>query len=142
VQTRRPAELKGDALCALDADAVARVRDEERPDPRDGDELHDALVCTGYLVAVEVNERLFDALAANARAARVTIASSLIVAAAERLPEILAIHPSARIEPPIIAPASRTARQWRREDALVELLRGRLAIAGPTTAKTLADSID
>src|SRR6185369_13464164 len=65
VQTRRPAEMKGDELCALDADAVARVRDEERPDPRDSDELHDALVCNGYLGAGEVDERLFDALAAS-----------------------------------------------------------------------------
>ena len=28
----------------LDADAIERVRDEERPDPRDADELHDALL--------------------------------------------------------------------------------------------------
>ena len=39
-----------------------------------------------------------------------------------------------------MAPASRTARTWTREEALVELLRGRLSIAGPTTAAALAES--
>ena len=41
---RRPADLG-----ALDADAIARVREEERPDPRDADELHDALLTAGFL---------------------------------------------------------------------------------------------
>ena len=34
---------------ALDADAIARVVDEERPDPRDADELHDVLLTIGFL---------------------------------------------------------------------------------------------
>ena len=32
----------------LDPAAIARVRDEERPDPRDADELHDALLTAGF----------------------------------------------------------------------------------------------
>ena len=36
----------------LDADAIERVRDEERPDPRDADELHDAMVTAGFLPLV------------------------------------------------------------------------------------------
>ena len=40
------------------------------------------------------------------------------------------MHPgAARRSPPIAAPPSRAARAWTREDALVELLRGRLTIA-------------
>ena len=61
--------------------------------------------------------------------------------AAERLPELLAVHPGATLDPPIAAPASRAARAWTREEALVELLRGRLAIAGPMTAAALAASL-
>src|SRR5213078_1684722 len=34
----------------LDAAAIARVREEKRPDPRDADELHDALLTTGFLL--------------------------------------------------------------------------------------------
>jgi ATP-dependent Lhr-like helicase len=45
VQTRRATEpgAAGD-LGALDEDAIARVREEAAPDPRDADELHDALL--------------------------------------------------------------------------------------------------
>jgi len=39
---------------ALDAAAIARVRDECRPDPRDPDELHDALMTSAYLIAAEI----------------------------------------------------------------------------------------
>src|SRR6185295_9232469 len=39
------------------------------------------------------------------------------------------------------APPSRAARQWTREQAIVELLRGRLTVVGPTTAADLAGSL-
>ena len=64
-----------------------------------------------------------------------------IVIAAERLPELLAIHPDVLLEPTIAAPPSRMARAWTREEAIVELLRGRLSIVGPTTAAQLAASL-
>ena len=37
-------------------------------------------------------------------------------------------------------PASRN-RTWTREEALVELIRGRMTLAGPTTARALAASV-
>src|SRR4029078_9317053 len=40
-------------LGALDAAAIERVRDEVRPDPRDADELHDALLTCGFLFEEE-----------------------------------------------------------------------------------------
>ena len=50
VYARRASEpASGQDLGALDASAIARVRDEERPDPRDADELHDALITAGFL---------------------------------------------------------------------------------------------
>src|SRR5438067_978245 len=52
----------------LDAAAIARVREEERPDPRDADELHDALLTTGFLLFDEVDPALFDSLVAARRA--------------------------------------------------------------------------
>ena len=56
VYSRRASE-PGSAqdLGALDPSAIARVRDEERPDPRDADELHDALVMSGYLSTEEAD---------------------------------------------------------------------------------------
>jgi len=63
--------------------------------------------------------------------------SVTILIAAERLPELQTIHSDALLNPPITAPPARAARPWTREGAIVELLRGRLAIVGPTTASDL-----
>ena len=52
VQTRRAGQpTSTDDLGRLDAAAIERVRDEARPDPRDADELHDALLGAGFLTA-------------------------------------------------------------------------------------------
>jgi ATP-dependent Lhr-like helicase len=64
-----------------------------------------------------------------------------LLIAAERLPELLAVHPDAILDPQITAPPSRAARTWTRAEAIVELLRGRLAVTGPVTAATLASSL-
>src|SRR4029453_9189068 len=64
-----------------------------------------------------------------------------VLIAAERLPEFFAVHPNAQLDPPIIAPPLRAARIWGREEAIVELLRGRLSMVGPTTASELAASL-
>src|SRR5207244_2640654 len=53
---------------AMDAAAIARVRHEQRPDPRDADELHDALLTTGFLLPDEVDAALFSELVAARRA--------------------------------------------------------------------------
>jgi ATP-dependent Lhr-like helicase len=139
VQTRRagsPTEMG-----ALDAAAIDRVRDEVRPDPRDVDELHDALLTCGFLLDNEVDSVWADALAASRRATRARIDEASVWVAAERLPEVLAVHPHAALAPAIAAPASRASRTWTRAEALVELLRGRMAIVGPTTVDDLSASI-
>jgi ATP-dependent Lhr-like helicase len=143
VQTRR-AGNPGD-VGALDAAAIERVRDEVRPDPRDVDECHDALLTCGWLFADEVDPAWCVALAAHGRATSVSSeqmrsSSRAIWVAAERLPEWLAVHPGSGLDPPVVPPPSRAARPWTAETALIELLRGRLAILGPTTAASLAES--
>jgi len=167
VQTRRASEPSAaDDLGRLDAAAIERVRDEARPDPRDADELHDALLTAGFLIpgdlAVDANE-LLARLLDTGRAAIVTTAmdseaaegagktdhaarsaicafkvSTRMWVAAERLPEIAAVHPHATIQGSAVAPPSRAARAWTREDAIIEILRGRLGLVGPTTAALLA----
>ena len=54
---------------------------------------------------------------------------------------MLAVHPDAALDPVIAAPPTRAERTWTREEAIVELLRGRLGIVGPTTAAALAESL-
>jgi ATP-dependent Lhr-like helicase len=124
-------------LGALDAAAIERVRDEVRPDPVDVDELHDVLLTAGFLTSAEadsLNSGLFAELTARRRGAR---AGELWVAA-ERLPELHAVHPALTTEPPLVAPGSRALRNWTREEAIVELLRGRFGLIGPTTAAAVA----
>ena len=133
----RPTPTSAGDLGALDADAIARVREEERPDPRDADELHDALLTAGFLTARRAGSDAAVTLARRAgarprRAGSVDVGTSgatraaRIVVAAERLPELRAVHPdlmrhAARSQPP----ASRLRAVWTRDDAIVELLRGR-----------------
>ena len=117
----------------LDETAIQRVRDEERPDPRDADELHDALLTAGYLQDDEISSEMMDTLVTARRAGRV----NRVWVAAERLPEFLAIHP----QDVNFAPPPSRLRSWTREEAMVELFRGRLAIVGPTTARALAESL-
>jgi ATP-dependent Lhr-like helicase len=144
VQSRRATDpaSAGD-LGALDADAIVRVREEERPEPRDADELHDALLTAGFLTAAEmdgVQPELFALLVDANRAGRVSVAGEIVVAA-ERLPELRAIHPDLAASPSLEAPASRLAKSWTRSEAIAELLRGRLTMSGPVTAAALAASL-
>ncbi len=137
VMTRR---TTANDLGALDPSAIARVREEASPDPRDADELHDALLTFGFLLEGEVDApELFMELAA-ARRATVLFAPAGMWVAAERIPEILAIHPS--ISTDIDPPASRKKKEWSREEAIVEIIRGRVSLLGPTTATELASSMN
>src|SRR3954470_23252581 len=142
---RAPEPSAANDLRALDPAAIDRVRDEARPDPRDADELHDALVTTGFLTSGDmaaIAPDLFPQLAAARRATAFQIPNSkFLILAAERLPDLQAVHAGAVLDPPIEAPPSRTSRSWTREQAIVELLRGRLTVAGPTTAAELAGSL-
>ena len=149
VQTRRSSDDKDTiALGVLDGSAIARVREEAAPDPRDEDELHDTMVTAGFLAAVEVSRHpewqpLFEALASAGRATRARAPRwpSGVWVAAERLPELQQIDTALELEPEIIAPPHRAAVSWSRESAVVELLRGRLGFIGPVTPRGLGESI-
>jgi ATP-dependent Lhr-like helicase len=149
VQTRRAGDRFDGERSSLDAAAVARVREEQRPDPRDEDELHDVLQTVGLIADSELTpatghmpRELMHHCVTRGFATRIEVASSTTVwVAAERLPEMLAVHPGAVPEPAIVVPPSRAERRWTRQSALVELIRGRLTLVGPVTALQLAASI-
>ena len=146
VQTRRAGANAHD-VAALDQSAIDRVRDEVRPDPRDPDELHDVLLTAGFLLDAEVDRAMCQALADLGRVTRARVDTpgrdehAHAWVATERVPELRAVHPTAALEPHVVPPASRAARSWIREDALVELVRGRMAIVGPTTTAAIAASV-
>jgi ATP-dependent helicase Lhr and Lhr-like helicase len=128
-------------LGVLDLAAIARVREEQRPAPRDADELHDDLLTAGLLTdadAANLQTEWFQQLAADRRAGVVKKGQTLFWIAAERLPELTAIHPAAVVEPAITPPPGRAAKAWTREQAIAELVRSRMTVEGPTTAPALA----
>jgi ATP-dependent Lhr-like helicase len=143
-------------LGRLDAEAIERVRLEAWPEVASEDEMHDALLGLAFVTREEVsaNAAWTDLLAALARARRATRVElpaarsqsthdqrHALGIAAERLPQLLAVHADARLDPAIEAPAEFAARRWSREDALVEIVRSRLEGLGPVTAQAIADSI-
>ncbi|MGH7631047.1 MAG: DEAD/DEAH box helicase [Gemmatimonadales bacterium] len=125
VYTRRAFEPSAAAdLGSLDVAAIARVRDEAWPDVRDADELHDALVTSGFLTEAEGTAGrdgvswipLFVELSAGRRAQAVNPGenASVLWVATERLAEL---------------------------GDVTEMLRGRLGIVGPATAAELAEPL-
>jgi ATP-dependent Lhr-like helicase len=144
VQTRRASEpASGQNLGALDPAAILRVGEEQRPDPLDADELHDDLVTAGYLTNDEAEAlpaHLLSALERSKRAARVAFGGAAVWTAAERLPELAAIHDGLMNAAAIEVPAGRLTQHWTRARAIVELFRSRLSMVGPTTAAALATS--
>ncbi|MGH7568827.1 MAG: DEAD/DEAH box helicase [Gemmatimonadales bacterium] len=147
VMTRRSLDVKtAEEFGTLDPEAIARVRDEAWPDPASADELHDALLVMGAIPSAECGVRnaewhgWFQELTGAGRAGTVQTERRLWVAA-ERLPLLEAVFPGIRSEPPLTAPERDRAQSWTREDAIRELVRGRLEAIGPTTTAELVRAL-
>jgi ATP-dependent helicase Lhr and Lhr-like helicase len=127
----------------LDPEAIARVRAEVWPDPANADELHDALSWMGYLGTEEATvwNGLLGELARQNRVTRLTGPGSDIWIAAERLAQFQAVFPDAGQEPAIAVPDAYADRVWSAEEALVEILRGRLEGQAAVTAAALAEPL-
>jgi len=168
VQSRRWSDPENaDDLGRLDPDAIASVREEAWPQVRSADEMHEALgILSGITQSeADANEgwnHWLQSLAKNHRATLLSPAplrgagrgegptsplssSSMtgegIWTTAENLPKWQAVHPGVALNPPIDAPAEYASQPWTREDALLELIRGRLTGAGPTTVAQLANAL-
>ncbi len=147
VITRRGLDVKtAEELGKLDQAAIDRVKDEAWPDVSSADELHDALLVHGALTSAECGVRNaewkghFEELV-KARRAGVLQGGSALWVAAERVPMLAAVFPEARCEPTLNVPERDRAKAWTREDAVRELVRGRLEAVGPTTAADIARSL-
>ncbi|MFI4914307.1 MAG: DEAD/DEAH box helicase [Steroidobacterales bacterium] len=129
----------------LDARAIAAVRAEAWPTIESSDELHDALMLLGAMAETEGRgadlQPHFEKLLQGRRATRLRsseVADSTFWVAAEHLPMLASIYPAGTIEPPIAVPEDCARREWNRDDAVRELVRGRLQASGPTTARAIA----
>ena len=112
------------ALGVLDASAIAMVRAEAWPDPRDPDELHDALVSAGFLTMGEVareqewGDWLRELARGRRRRGHRCAVSEGVWVAAERLRKCGHGIDGALFDPPILAPPGRATVEWTRESAL------------------------
>ena len=130
-------------LGRLDPEAIARVRSEAWPDAENADELHDALLWLGFLAGDETQydprwSGWLAELAGQKRAAHLDIAGSTLWIAAERRPQFGALWPKLKTAPVLGVPSPHDKRTWSRDEALVEVVHGRLEGLGPVGADALA----
>lgn len=151
VQNRRwldPSEAA--ELGSLDAEAIRKVREEAWPGAESADELHDALVLSGFLTEEE-GERgdeaggwrsYFEELSGEGRAASLSGEEERVFwVAAERLLHMKSILPGASVIPDIRIPERLKENEISKEQALVEIIRGRLEALGPVTAVDIAETL-
>ncbi len=161
VLSRRWLDVESAAeLGTLDAAAIDRVRHEASPQIENADEMYDSLVLLGFIGNDEAQrgsidgsrdakavtptwQDLLETLRIECRAAQIFAGAHgpTLWVAAERLPQLQAVFGNAIATPSLDVPEEFAAQSWTREQALVELMRGRLEVLGPTTARALADSL-
>ncbi|HYW93914.1 MAG TPA: DEAD/DEAH box helicase [Gammaproteobacteria bacterium] len=129
-------------LGRLDPEAIARVREEAWPEAGDPDELHDALLLTGFLLESEAPESWrahWRTLVGDGRAVRWTAPAidGALWVATERVPQVQAVWPDGHAEPPARVPDEFARADWADESAAVELARGRLEVLGPVLPAAL-----
>jgi ATP-dependent helicase Lhr and Lhr-like helicase len=127
-------------LGRLDPEAIAQVKSEAWPIVRDADELHDALLSSGALLDAEARSWLgfFDELRSRGRAALIEGSGvPALWVATERWPMIRAIWPEASARPELAIPRG-VRTDWPREEAIQQLVRGRIECVGPTTIDRIA----
>ncbi len=131
-------------LGRLDPGAIEAVAEDAWPLAGTPDEMHDALMALGALTADEAEASgwasLLRELADARRATLLHAGQTPLWTATERLPQLRAVHPDARFAPPVDVPGG-YAIDWKREDALRELVRSRLSASGVTTASALAAAL-
>ncbi|MFA6986101.1 MAG: DEAD/DEAH box helicase [Arenimonas sp.] len=167
VMSRRQGEAeRADDLGRLDPAAIEAVRGEAWPQPRDSDEMHEALLGLGLVTAQDLIDNpawhaWLQQLAHDRRATECICGSGFsrdaseqdssrlkplpqmggFWVAAERLPQVLALFPDVELQPLIDAPEEFGCVHWTEEDAALEIVRARLGGLGPTEALTLATSL-
>jgi len=128
----------------LDQTAIARVREEARPDVRDGEELHDALH-TLIALPEELSDADWQSAAASwmafvpelmesRRIARAGAGERHYLVASERAKEFALIYPQAQFE---ITPPDLPGSADSRDEALLTMIKGWVMHSGPTSAAAL-----
>jgi len=143
---RTPVEEQ-DNYSILDPNAILKVRQEAWPDPRNVEEMHDALVCSGFITDAELdyfpdNSRdLLNQLIKQSRVTTVHSKDQFLWCSAERLSQLRAVLPDSEIKPEIKVVNWHGDEECSAENALVELLRSRLEVLGPVCSAKISASL-
>jgi ATP-dependent Lhr-like helicase len=145
IQQRRYVDAEQANLGELDPAVIARVIEESQPEVRDEDELHDLLLVHAALPASEGEQLgfapLFERLCQAGRAGVLSLPTLKLWVAAERAAHFRQVAPDAPLTPACETPAALGAGPADREQALREIVRGRLERGGPTTAVELTAAL-
>jgi ATP-dependent Lhr-like helicase len=127
----------------LNPEAIAQVKQEAWPQPRSADELHDALVISGFILESEIAEadhgswrRYLAELQRQRRATALLFGAECLWVAAERLQTLQLICHGHQLSPWIEPLPSDEAESV--ESAVTEIVRSRLESLGPVTLDQLA----
>ncbi|CAH0266296.1 DEAD-box ATP-dependent RNA helicase CshA [Pseudomonas sp. Bi130] len=135
-----------DDLGALDADAIAAVRDEAWPTPTGLDEMHEALMSLACITDAEARANpnwleWLNTLANSGRASRLQInAKQSLWLPLERLTCLRAIYPQASLFPSLEALPG-FDETWEPDEAVLEVVRARLSAFGPLPLKAIAEPL-
>ncbi len=139
MQVRRGLPLEARDLSALDPEAIARVREEARPAPRDAEELHDLLLSLVIMRSEAALEPLFVSLVAAGRAVAAETTSGSFWCALELRGAAESLLAHARFSPDLQPPAQLATRPLPgREELAARAVRGQLELCGPASAAELA----
>jgi ATP-dependent Lhr-like helicase len=128
-------------LARLDPEAIARVREEAKPSPRDPDELHEVLFDCLLLRPEDLPEGVqhLAELVRQGRAFRVFGAEGIErLGVVERRRAVDLLAPGVRPEPDVALPAESRLPEIDAEEAIDLAVRGHLAVVGPVLPEALA----
>ncbi|MBN8229257.1 DEAD/DEAH box helicase [Corallococcus macrosporus] len=124
------------AFGALDANAIRQVVEDAAQPMRDEDELHDALLQLVLVRASEVPRGLEAGLFKQGRVAWLERQGGRFLVSAERGNAVRALFPDAVTQP--VLPVLEYDRPVERDAAVLQVVRGRMELVGPTTVTELA----
>jgi ATP-dependent Lhr-like helicase len=138
IMTRRGLPVEARDLATLDPDAIARVRSEAAPDPRDADELHDLLLSLVVSRPVEAWKPFFDELVTRRRAFTVLVDGETLCSPVERRRMVEGLWPDAAFDPDLSPPTAVSGAATDPGQLAGTVLRGHLEVLGPVNAAELA----
>jgi ATP-dependent helicase Lhr and Lhr-like helicase len=125
-------------LARLDPAAIARVRAEVRPSPRDADELHDLLLTLYVMRPVLAWRQLFEELAGAGRVSAIRFGGAEFWCATERRASVAQLTEAEAVPAETVPTETVPAEAVLAEDLVAEMLRGHLDVLGPVTVDDLA----